>query len=74
MRIEPVRNGRIVIAWHTRKCRINVSSWFSSAFWLAVLCLILFAALVVFPAVWSSKPSRRKAALDVLDRIIRWRL
>lgn len=45
-----------------------------SAFWLAALCLILFAALVVFPAVWSSKPSRRKAALDVLDRIIRWRL
>jgi hypothetical protein len=44
------------------------------AFWLAVLSLALFAVLVVFPAVWSRKPARRKAALDVLDRLIRWRL
>jgi hypothetical protein len=43
-------------------------------FLLAALALILVAGLVVFPAVWSSKPYRRKAALDVLDRIIRWRL
>jgi hypothetical protein len=42
-------------------------------FWLAALCLILFAVLVVCPAVWSSKPSRRRAALAVLDRLIRWR-
>jgi hypothetical protein len=40
---------------------------------IVAFCLILFAALVVFPAVWSSKPSRRRAALAVLDRIIRWR-
>lgn len=38
-----------------------------------LLVLVLVAGLVVFPAVWSSKPSRRKAALAVLDRIIRWR-
>jgi hypothetical protein len=41
-------------------------------FWLAALCLILFAVLVVVPAVWSRKPARRKAALAVLDRIMRW--
>ena len=45
-----------------------------SLLWLAALCVILFATLVVCPAVWSSKPSRRKAALAVLDRLIRWRL
>ena len=43
-------------------------------FWLAALCLTLFAVLVVLPAVWSSKPTRRRAALAVLDRLIRWRL
>jgi len=41
-------------------------------FWLAALCLTLFAVLAL-PAVWSSKPARRKAALAVLDRLIRWR-
>jgi hypothetical protein len=38
-----------------------------------VLIGVLFAALVIFPAVWSRKSYRRKAALAVLDRIIRWR-
>jgi len=38
-----------------------------------VLAAILFAAMVIFPAVWSRKSYRRKAALAVLDRIIRWR-
>jgi len=28
---------------------------------------------VIFPAVWSSKRARRAAALNVLDRILRWR-
>jgi hypothetical protein len=28
---------------------------------------------VIFPAVWSSKKTRRTAALDVLDRLLRWR-
>jgi hypothetical protein len=40
---------------------------------LVALFLILFAGLVVFPAVWSSDKERRKAALTVLDRTIRWR-
>jgi hypothetical protein len=40
---------------------------------VAALSLILFSALVVLPAVWSSKPARRKAALAVLDRLLRWR-
>ena len=38
------------------------------AFWLAALLLILFAVLVVFTAVWSRKPARRRAAPAVLDR------
>ena len=28
---------------------------------------------VVFPAVWSRKKARRTAALDVLDRLLRWK-
>lgn len=43
----------------------------------ALLILGLLVALVVggviFPAVWSRKKTRRTAALDVLDRILRWR-
>jgi hypothetical protein len=42
--------------------------------WLTTLCLISLVELVVFPAVSSSKPSPRKTAPDVLDRITRWRL
>jgi hypothetical protein len=42
-------------------------------FVILVLVLVLVAVLVIFPAVWSSKPYRRKSALAVLDRIIRWR-
>jgi len=42
-------------------------------FVIALLALVLVAGLVVFPAVWSRKPARRRAALAVLDRIIRWR-
>jgi hypothetical protein len=34
---------------------------------------ILVIVLVVLPAVWSEKPTRRKAALAVLDRLLRWR-
>jgi hypothetical protein len=41
--------------------------------WLLALALILVSALVIFPAVWSSNKDRRKAALDVLDRITRCR-
>ena len=44
----------------------------------ALLILGLVVALVIggviFPAVWSRKKTRRTAALDVLDRIVRWRL
>ena len=41
--------------------------------WLLALALFLLSALVIFPAVWSSDKDRRKAALDVLDRITRCR-
>jgi hypothetical protein len=37
------------------------------------LIVVLVAGGVIFPAVWSSKKTRRTAALDVLDRILRWR-
>jgi hypothetical protein len=40
---------------------------------IVILVLVLVGGLVIFPAVWSGKDYRRKAALDVLDRIIRWR-
>jgi hypothetical protein len=42
-------------------------------FLVTVLALVLLAGLVVFPAIWSTKPARRRAALAVLERIIRWR-
>ena len=37
------------------------------------LVTILVIGGVVLPAVWSGKKARRTAALDVLDRILRWR-
>jgi hypothetical protein len=43
----------------------------------ALLILGLVAVLmiggVILPAVWSRKKPRRTAALDVLDRLLRWR-
>jgi hypothetical protein len=38
-----------------------------------LVILILVIVLVIFPVVWSSKKTRRTAALDVLDRLLRWR-
>ena len=37
------------------------------------LVIILVIGGVILPAVWSGKKARRTAALDVLDRILRWR-
>lgn len=42
-------------------------------FVLLLLVMFMMAGLVVFPAIWSGKPARRKAALAVLDRLMRWR-
>lgn len=33
-----------------------------------VILVVTIAALILLPAVWSSKAFRRKAALDVIDR------
>jgi hypothetical protein len=38
-----------------------------------VLLVLALVAVVVLTAVWSGDKERRKAALDVLDRIMRWR-
>jgi hypothetical protein len=37
------------------------------------LLIVFVAGGVIMPAVWSSKKTRRTAALDVLDRLLRWR-
>ena len=37
------------------------------------LVIALVIGGVIFPAVWSRRKTRRTAALDVLDRILRWR-
>jgi hypothetical protein len=37
------------------------------------LLIALVMGGVIFPAVWSRRKTRRTAALDVLDRILRWR-
>jgi hypothetical protein len=37
------------------------------------LVVVLVIGGVVLPAVWSRKKTRRTAALDVLDRILRWK-
>jgi glucose uptake protein GlcU len=39
--------------------------------WVAVVILILVLVVVV-PAVWSDKGYRRKAGLDVLNRLLPW--
>lgn len=41
------------------------------AAWLSFILAILIVGIVVVPAVWSRRPARRKAAAEVLDRIIR---
>jgi hypothetical protein len=38
-----------------------------------LVIIILVIGGVIFPAVWSRKGPRRAAALDVLDRLLRWR-
>jgi hypothetical protein len=41
---------------------------------LGLALILLVAGLVVWPAVWSRKATRRKAAVEVLDRLLRfWR-
>jgi len=40
---------------------------------VVVLLALAVAAAVVLTAVWSRDKDRRQAALDVLDRLIRWR-
>jgi hypothetical protein len=40
---------------------------------ILALVIVLVIAGVIFPAVWSGKKTRRTAALDVLDRLLRWR-
>jgi hypothetical protein len=40
---------------------------------ILILVIVLVIGGVIFPAVWSSKKTRRTAALDVLDRLLRWR-
>lgn len=37
------------------------------------LLIVLVTGGVIFPAVWSRKRTRRSAALDVLDRLLRWK-
>lgn len=37
------------------------------------LVVVLVVTGVIFPAVWSGRKTRRTAALDVLDRLLRWR-
>jgi len=37
------------------------------------LLIVLLIGGVIFPAVWSSKKTRRTAALDVIDRLLRWK-
>lgn len=42
---------------------------------LVIVGLVVFLVIggVVLPAVWSRKKTRRTAALDVLDRLVRWK-
>ena len=44
-----------------------------AALLILVLAIVLVAGGVIWPAVWSGKKTRRTAALDVLDRLLRWR-
>ena len=40
---------------------------------ILALVIVLVIAVVIIPAIWSGKKTRRTAALDVLDRILRWK-
>ena len=41
------------------------------AAWFRFILAVLIIGIVVVPAVWSKRPARRKAAAEVLDRIVR---
>lgn len=41
-------------------------------FVFAVIIVLVISVIVVWPAVWSDKPSRRQAASEVLDRILKF--
>lgn len=38
--------------------------------WLGFFLAVLIIGIVIIPAVWSKRPARRKAAAEVLDRIV----
>lgn len=40
---------------------------------VAVLLAVLMIICVIWAAVWSGNKERREAALDVLDRLLRWK-
>ena len=40
---------------------------------VVIVLAAVLVAVVILPAVWSTKPTRRRAALAVLDRILRWK-
>lgn len=40
---------------------------------LGLVVILLLAGMVVWPAIWSRKASRRKAAVEVLDRLLHFR-
>jgi hypothetical protein len=60
-------------------CKLSMMAQVSSvlknheALLILLLVIVLVAGGVIFPAVWSGKTTRRTAALDVLDRLLRWR-
>jgi hypothetical protein len=41
-------------------------------FMIAIVLVVTISGLVVWPAVWSKKPDRRRAAYRVLDRILKF--
>ena len=53
----------------------NLSGLLRNQAVLLILGLVIVAMIggVIFPAVWSGKKTRRTAALDVLDRLLRWK-
>jgi hypothetical protein len=63
----PLRQGTLLGAL------VSVIAASPGLIWLLALALFLLSALVIFPAVWSTDKDRRKAALDVLERITRCR-
>jgi len=66
--------GTLTVLLHAviAQVRTTVGSLPSTPTLYVVVLVVMAFAGIIIPAVWSKRPARRKAAAEVLDRILRF--